>query len=357
MSACSRHNIPAGIGMPYVLTGTIQNMDSGKLYLVQRDRTGENFFSIFDSTVVVHGGFLKSGRLLKPLGIKLQKAGESTGWPYTSWFILDSGHTNAILFSDSMPSSIVNGSELQRQLNEYNKREKDTGLYYSTLMRACLDKSCKDSVLSEREQASDNIIAEQVNRYPGSFVSTMIARNTSDLSLSFGVSDSVDSKRAQRDEYYNQQLFAWNGKIVDVTSGHFTANGETAPPFTVRDLQGHRWTNKSFRGEYVLLNFWASWNKPSLAEYRNLKKMYEKYKRKGVRVLSVSLDYNNDYLQEALKQLAPSWPQVCDFKVFETPLYKKFHVNVIPYNFFIGPDGKIIDQNIIGDRLQQVLQQ
>lgn len=67
------------------------------------------------------------------------------------------------------------------------------------------------------------------------------------------------------------------------------------------------------------------------------------------------MDNSMDNCKETLSELQPKWPQFCDLKAFETPMLKKYKVDFIPYNFLIDPDGKIIDQNLTGNKLRDTL--
>ncbi len=138
-----------------------------------------------------------------------------------------------------------------------------------------------------------------------------------------------------------------------------TAPGAMAPDFTQNDVNGVPVKLSSFRGKYVLVDFWASWCGPCRQENPNVVRVYNKYKEKNFTILGVSLDRQGaraDWLA-AIKNDGLNWTQVSDLKYWSNAAAALFYVSSIPANFLIDPNGKIIAKNLRGDDLDEKLKE
>ena len=113
----------------------------------------------------------------------------------------------------------------------------------------------------------------------------------------------------------------------------------------------------SFKGKYVLVDFWASWCGPCRAENPNVVKAFHQYNDKGFTVLGVSLDRPNakDKWLGTIRKDSLAWTQVSDLKYWDNAVAKLYGIRAIPQNFLINPQGKIIGRNLRGDALLQKL--
>ncbi|MFT3825044.1 MAG: TlpA disulfide reductase family protein [Chitinophagaceae bacterium] len=133
--------------------------------------------------------------------------------------------------------------------------------------------------------------------------------------------------------------------------------GAIAPDFTMADPSGKMISLAGFKGQYVLLDFWASWCGPCRAENPNVVAVYNRYKDKGFAVLGISLDKSdgrNEWLK-AIKDDGLTWTQVSDLRGWDNTVAKLYGVRAIPQNFLIDPQGKIIAMKLEGTQLNQYL--
>jgi len=137
------------------------------------------------------------------------------------------------------------------------------------------------------------------------------------------------------------------------------ALGAVAPEFAEADTSGKMVNLSSFRGKYVLIDFWASWCGPCRHENPNVVKAFNRFKNQKFTILGVSLDRPGakDKWLAAIHKDGLAWTQVSDLKFWDSKVADMYAVRGIPQNFLLDPDGKIIGKNLRGDDLEVKLEE
>ncbi len=131
--------------------------------------------------------------------------------------------------------------------------------------------------------------------------------------------------------------------------------GNEAPEIALKNPEGKVVKLSSLRGNYVLVDFWASWCRPCRRENPNNVKMYQKYHDKGFEIYGVSLDRDKNSWLKAIKDDNLTWTQVSDLKFWNSEGAKIYNVRSIPHTVLLDKEGKIIAKNLRGKSLEKKL--
>jgi RNA polymerase sigma factor (sigma-70 family) len=137
-------------------------------------------------------------------------------------------------------------------------------------------------------------------------------------------------------------------------SVHPLQRGDTAPDFAVTTVDGKDLRFADFKGRFVLLDFWATWCAPCVAEIPNLKTIHDTFATdRRFAMLSLSLDERPAELRALLKSEKISWPQA--FIGPDSSVAAAYDATAIPATFLIGPDGRILAKDLRGERAEAAI--
>ncbi|RYY59569.1 MAG: TlpA family protein disulfide reductase, partial [Chitinophagaceae bacterium] len=133
--------------------------------------------------------------------------------------------------------------------------------------------------------------------------------------------------------------------------------GKPAPELSLSDPEGKPLSVSSFRGKWVLVDFWASWCGPCRAENPNVVRAYQKYKNKNFTVLGVSLDRDKESWTAAIRQDGLTWPHMSDLQYWNSKAVPAYGFEGIPFNVLVNPQGTIVAMGLRGEALDARLAQ
>ena len=156
-------------------------------------------------------------------------------------------------------------------------------------------------------------------------------------------------KPAAKETFYGREIAKF------LASSKVGAVGTNAIEFTQNDTANKPVSLSSFRGKYLLVDFWASWCGPCRNENPAVVAAYNAYKDKNFTILSVSLDQNKDKWKQAIYADNLSWSHVSDLKYWQNEVAQLYHIQSIPANMLLDPNGKIIARDLRGQALYEML--
>ena len=133
------------------------------------------------------------------------------------------------------------------------------------------------------------------------------------------------------------------------------AAGTKFPDFNEKDVAGKPLSIANYKGKVVLIDFWATWCGPCVAELPNVIAAYEKYHAKGFEIIGISLDKDEAALTSFTKKRNMTWQQFFDGQFWANKLAVKYGVNSIPATYLLDGEGKIIGKDFRGPALEQAV--
>lgn len=339
----------------YILKGKIASLNSPAHVFLVYNRT-------LVSSVALHNGeFEIDGIISEPTiaYLSLNKDGDKYAYDNYVEVYIEPGTITVADASDSLSKAKITGTknndvneEYKQLMRPLEKRDNELEVRDTAATEAqkgsatfLKDLQLQNKALQEEEDA---VQKNFIKTHPSALVSLNVLYYYAYYSpyeevkvLYDGLSSSI--RNSQQGVEYAAEL-----KRMQTVSV-----GKRAPDFTLPDTSGQEISLSSFKGKYVLVDFWASWCPLCREANPDIVKAYNQFKNKNFTILGVSLDKAGDKStwMKAIRHDNLTWTQVSELKSWQSSVVSLYHLTALPQNFLLDPDGKIIARELTGEEL------
>ncbi len=333
----------------YAIIGKVTGQDSGWIYLIHRQS------GIIDSASLDHGYFKFNGKADTAEICRISLNDQ------TKSFFLENGKISMLIIKDSLANALISGTKAQDEFNYFqDELSKPLRRRMAVINQAYDEANNKknkkaadslDKLYTAIDLEQKQLVSDFVQSHPSSAISAFLIFSNFSYNARLGQLDSLYRMldTTVRVGYFGKQL-----KIL-IDKSKMTSVGNAAPDFSCNDVNGKPVSLSSFKGKYILLDFWASWCGPCRIENPNIVKAYQQFHQKGFDIFGVSLDDNRSDWLAAIKKDKLGWTQVSDLKGWQAAPADLYGVKAIPMNFLLDKNGIIIARGLRGDELANKL--
>lgn len=152
-----------------------------------------------------------------------------------------------------------------------------------------------------------------------------------------------------------QELFSMRKIENKLFPKDFVETNDPIFNFTLPDRNGKPFDTQTLQGQWILIDFWASWCTPCREQIPGLKRIYDLYRAKNFEIVAVSVDQKKNEWIAALDKEQPQWINVIEHQYLSGPIATKYNLYGVPHNYLVDANGKIIAKDVTLELLEKIL--
>ena len=309
---------------------------------------------VADSATVNGGSFAMSGKADKDAMLGLS----TTQRDYRVFF------NDGTPITADLTTNTIKGSELNTKLNAYDREidamseelkplyEQASALYANKDMTKEERQAKLQEIQPKIEAVGEKINARKLEIIKANLDNLIPVAFLGDVAFDLEypeLKELFDTKHV----YANHPALDGTKRYVAMLAKKAAFIGQKFVDIEENDVDGkpHKLSEYLGKGNYVLIDFWASWCGPCRGEMPNVKENYEKYKGKGFNIVGLSFDSKLESWKKAIDDMQIPWIHLSDLKGWQTVAASTYGISSIPSSFLVDPQGTIIAADLRGDKL------
>ncbi len=339
----------------YTVKGTCP-ADVKKVYIVDLAKQ----YTPIDSATVKSGMFTLTGSSDKDAAFGIGTEGSKS-------FV--------VFFNDGTPitadlaAGTIKGSALNERLNAYDKEINKVSDSIQVAFQKFYDAKAAGKSDDELKALAMQITMETgpLNERQVALAKKAVEENRDNLIPVVYLTDVMYEYEGQqlldllspKNVYMNHPLAAGAKHYLATMEKKISLLGQPFVDLTMAGLDGqqHKLSEYCGKGNWVLVDFWASWCGPCRAEMPNVKENYEKYHAKGFNVVGISFDNKADAWKGAVEKMGINWVHMSDLQGWRCAASEPYGISSIPASVLVDPSGKIVGYDLRGEKLGEKLKE
>ena len=349
-------NIKTNESSRFTIDAEIRGSEDNTMIFLHGMKDGQ--IALLDSQLLNNSSVYFDGMLEQPGMIYLQIGNTRKAIN----IFAENSNIRASVHTDSLDNVLVTGSSVHDDLMEFKRTmqifdEKSASLNqaYRAAVNAS-DSKKMNEILAEYDhyrleqlETIKKFVTSKFDSYISPFITKQYLESELEVSELAKVLMVMDTSVHDSRDYISLNERVEKLQKVSV--------GMPAVDFALNDTTGNPISISSFRGKYLLIDFWASWCGPCRVENPNVVKLYNDFNDKGFEIIGVSLDEDRSRWIKAIHDDELTWPHVSDLKGWASEAGRLYAIKAIPATVLLDRDGIIVAKNLRGDALREKLEE
>ncbi|WP_010251282.1 redoxin domain-containing protein [Myroides injenensis] len=345
----------------YEIQGELTGIPDGTTVYLEKINQESKQLQAVDSTIVKDNTFVLKGKEEFPDYSFIAFKDIEGRVP----FILENGKIQLKYYADKIEESAATGTKNNDEFATFNKKRNEFTkklVAFRAANQEAYEKAQAEKNEAEMEKIFNayNELAEESNNYVDNYLEenpqsivTLVTMNEYTQRGYLGKEEVLETYNNLNDELKESMIAKSMKNYADQMADPKVKIGDKAPDFSAKTPEGTELSLKDALGKVTIIDFWASWCGPCRAENPKVVALYEDYHDKGLNIIGVSLDKEENKWKEAIKKDGLTWYQISNLAYWQDPIAQEYEVKGIPATFILDENGVVIAKNLRGKKLRE----